>query len=67
MENVVHSIWKEYGNYSMSLLIPGSAILRDTSTRRDLYAFAFLVFDTVINSICIVPSFCFYKRYCFCH
>ena len=29
-------------------------VLRDTSTRRDLYVFALLKFDVLKNSICIV-------------
>ena len=32
MESIVQSIWKEYGNYNMSLLMLESTVLRDTST-----------------------------------
>ena len=42
MESIVHSILKQHGNYNMSLLIPESTLLPDTSTRRDLYVFALL-------------------------
>ena len=54
MESIVHNIWKEYGNYNMSLLILELTVLPDTSTRRDLYVFAPLKFDFVKNSVCIV-------------
>ena len=54
MESIVHRIWKVYGNYSMSLLMPEYTVLRDSSTRRDFYIFALLRFDVVKNSICIV-------------
>ena len=35
-------MWKVYGNYNMSLLMPKWTVLRDSSTRRDLYVFALL-------------------------
>ena len=54
MESIVHRIWKVYGNYSMSLLMPEYTVLRDNSTRRNFYIFALLRFDVVRNSICIV-------------
>ena len=40
--------------------------LHDSSTRRPLCVLVLLRFDIVKHSICI-PSFCFYKRYFFCH
>ena len=44
------SIWKLQYEYADARKI----ILRDSSTRRDLYAFPLLRFDVVKNSICIV-------------
>ena len=38
----------------MSLVMPEQTVLRDSSTRRDLYVFVFLRFYVVKNSICIV-------------
>ena len=45
MKSILHSIWKEYGHYIMSLLMPEQTVLRDDSTRGDLYVFALLRFD----------------------
>ena len=59
MESIVHNIWKLYGNYNISLLMTEETVLRDSSTRRDLYVFVLLRFDVVKNSVCIV-SFLFF-------
>ena len=53
MESIVHSIWKEYGNYMLMEII---TVLRDNRTRRDLYVFALLRLDIFKDSICIVSS-----------
>ena len=37
----------------MSLVMPEQTVLRDSSTRRDLYVFVLLRFYVVKNSICI--------------
>ena len=42
----------------MSLLMLELTVLRDSSTRRDLFVFGLLRFDIVKNSICMV-SFLF--------
>ena len=53
-ESIVHSIWKEYGNFIMSLLMPESTGLRDSTTRHNLYVFALSRFDIIKSSICII-------------
>ena len=54
VESVVHSIWKEYGNYNMSLLMPELTGLRENTTHLDWYVLTLLRFDIVKNSIPIV-------------
>ena len=54
MESIVRSIWNEYGNYSMSLLIPEKTGLHDSTTSRHSCVLALLRFDIVKNSMCII-------------
>ena len=54
VESVVHSIWKEYGNYNMSLLMPELTGLRENTTHLDWYVLTLLRFDILKNSIPIV-------------
>ena len=54
MENKMHSLWKVYGNYSMSLLISEQTALCDSSTRGDLnFLCTFKIWCCKV-SICIV-------------
>ena len=57
MEGLVNSIWKEYGNYNMSLLKQEKTVLPDTNARHDLYAFALLRLDFVKkqDTYCFLP------------
>ena len=54
VESIVHSIWKEYGNYNMSLPIPEWTGLRENTTHHDWYVLTLLRFDIVKNSTRIV-------------